>query len=101
MTHIFETASDKHVRGTYIYVNSTSDGYAYADEACTVNINAVDLTNMFNMGTAIVVDGGKFYRGISLAIDSGVATLTYVKTNGSTATTADLATVISKEAEAN
>lgn len=95
MNHIFEKANDVHVRSTLVYVKS-ADEYAYADAAKTVKISAVDLKDIFEKGM-IIVDGTKEYSPVSFSLDATVGTVTYVKTNGTTQTTADLATLVSVE----
>lgn len=91
MKNIYETASDLHVRGSYIYVNTEADGYAYSDSEFKNKIDAATLANTFNMGTAIIVDGGVSYRANSLKVAGKVATLSYVKvTSGSTVSVASI-----------
>lgn len=90
MKHIFETASDLHIRSSLIYA---SDGAAYVDADCTVEATAEEVKNAFNMGVAVVVDNGVFYKAVSLTISDGSATLAYIKPNSATATSADIATV--------
>ena len=98
MDHIFDHANDQHIRGTYVYAKA-SDAYAYANAGKTVKINASTLHDLFLRG-AIVVDVDVEYMPVSFGLDDGVGTLTYVKTNATTATTAVLATVSSSEYDA-
>lgn len=95
---IYEDESDLHVRGVKIYAKSTADGYAYSDSACTKKMKADELVNLFNTNVVNIVDGGVTYKAIKLAVasETGVATLTYVKADTSTATTAVLATLRSE-----
>lgn len=79
---IFEAA-------TKIYVKS---GNGYVDSDCKVAVTADQMQDIFNRGM-IIVDGSVQYLPVSLSVASNKATVTYVKTNSSTATTADLATV--------
>jgi hypothetical protein len=95
MTQIYQDYKDLHVIGTLVYVK-TNDTYAYADSGKTVKIDATTLKELFEKG-AIVVDGTTEYKPVSLATSEGVATLTYVKTDGTTPTTAVLATLKSSE----
>ncbi len=95
MNNIYETASDLHVRGSIVYVQS-SDKVAYYDKGFTKPVNAKDLTNMFNMGTAIIVDTEVSYRAVSLSVSGGVATLSYVKAGSPNV---EIATAKSKETE--
>lgn len=98
MTKIFENACDKHVRGTYIY-KKTSDTKAYADAAFTVQLTTSELTDIFLKGAVIDV-AGVLYKPTGLKIATGIATITYVTADTSTATTAVLATLTSKADEA-
>jgi hypothetical protein len=91
----FQKYEDQHVIATYVYAK-TNDAYAYADSAKTVKIAEADLKKVFENG-AIVVDGTTEYKPVSYAVADGVGTLTYVKTDATTATTAVLATLVSKE----
>jgi hypothetical protein len=93
MDKIYNKSVDVHVSARLMY-KKTGDAYAYADSAKTVKINAATLTDMFEKG-AIIVDDAVEYAPISLGVVEGVATITYVKTDGTTATTAVLATLIS------
>lgn len=95
MKKIFEDAKDVHVRATMVYVK-TGDAYAYADTGKTVKIDCVTLKDMYYKGM-IVVDGAIEYKPVSFKTASGVGTITYVKTDGTTATTAVLATLASSE----
>lgn len=95
MSHIYEQAKDVHVRATYVYAKA-GDAYAYSDSDNTVKIKAAELKEIFDKG-AIVVAGAVEYKPVSLGVDAGVATMTYVKTDADTATTAVLATLVSEE----
>ena len=95
MKKIFEDAKDVHVRATMVYVKA-NDAYAYADAAKTVKIPHAVLKDMYYKGM-VIVDGAVEYKPVSYKTASGVGTLTYVKTDGTTATTAVLATLASSE----
>lgn len=92
---VYEQAKDVHVRATYVYVKA-ADAHAYADSATTVKIACAALKNLFEKGV-IVVDGTTEYKPVSFKVDAGVGTLTYVKTDAGTPTTAVLATLASEE----
>ena len=92
---VYEKSTDLHVRGTYIYVK-TGEVYAYADSAKSVKIDATTLQDLFLKG-AIIVDGTVSYKPVSFGITSTVGIMTYVKTNSTTATVADLAVIKSSE----
>ena len=96
MKHIYEKQyDDQFVRKTFIYAKN-ADAYAYADSATTVKIDAATLEDLFQMG-AIVVAGGVQYEPTSFELKTGVGTITYVKADGTTPTTAVLATLKSSE----
>jgi hypothetical protein len=95
MVNVYEKSRDLHIRKTYIYVKN-GDTYAYSDVACTEKIKEADLKYLFLMG-AVVVDAGVLYSPVSYRVATGVGTLTYAKTDGTTATTAVLSTVVSEE----
>ena len=81
---------------TLTSMQKSADVYAYADNAKTVKIEAAALKNLFLKG-AIIVDGTIEYAPIGFGISEGVGTITYVKADATTATTAVLATLKSKE----
>jgi hypothetical protein len=95
MNKVYEKSVDLHVRNTYVYVK-TGDAYAYADSANTVKIDSATLKDLFEKGL-IVVAGAIEYKPVSYTVVDSVGTLTYVKTDGTTPTTAVLATLKSKE----
>lgn len=95
MDKIYEHSNDLHVRAVKVYVK-TGDAYAYADSAKTVKVSAPILKDAFEKGVVIVA-GATEYLPVSFAVAEGVGTLTYVKTDGTTATTAVLATLVSSE----
>lgn len=93
MNKIYESYDDVHVRGTFIY-KKDADDHAYADSDKTIQLDAATLKNLFEKG-AVVVDGGVEYKPFSFGIVANVGTITYIKTDGTTPTTAVLETVIS------
>lgn len=94
MNKIYEKYDDCHVIGTRVYVKA-NDNYAYADSTLKEKIDAETLKDLFVKGL-IIVDGGNLYKAVSCKTASNVTTITYVKTNATTVTTADLATLRSK-----
>lgn len=89
MDRIFHHDDTMYEAATKIYVKT---GNGYIDSACTVAVTADQMQDIFNRGM-IIVDGSVQYLPVSLSVASNKVTVTYVKTNSSTATTADLATV--------
>lgn len=95
MNQVNKDYADKYVATTYIYAKN-GDAYAYSDAAKTVKISAADLKNLFLKGTTIV-DGTTEYTPTSCVVATGVATITYVKADGGTPTTAVLTLLKSSE----
>jgi hypothetical protein len=95
MDKIYEHADDLHVRAIKIYAKA-ADVYAYSDAAKTLKIDAATLQDLFIKG-CVVDAAGILYRPVSFKVASTVGTLTYVTTDGTTATTAVLATLVSSE----
>ena len=95
MAKIYDQAKDVHVAATIVYIKN-GDAYAYADSANTEKISAALLKDMFEKGV-VVVAGAIEYKPVSFGIAAGVGTLTYVKTDGVTPTTAVLGTIMSSE----
>lgn len=89
MDRIFHHDDTMYEAATKIYVKS---GNGYVDSDYKVAVTADQMQDIFNRGM-IIVDGSIQYLPVSLSVASNKATVTYVKTNSSTATTADLATV--------
>lgn len=93
MDRVFHHDDSMYVVGTKVYTKA--DGIAYSDSECKNPINAETLEQLFLEGMIVVADGVS-YKPISCKVASKVATVTYVITDGSVATTAKLATVKSK-----
>ena len=89
MDRIFHHDDTMYEAGTKVYVKS--DGYAYLEESFKTKVPADVLEDLFVRGL-IIVDGGVMYKPISFKVASKVGIVTYVKTNSSTTTQADLAT---------
>lgn len=93
MDRVFHHDDTMYEAATKVYVSPTSsDIYAYADSACTVKLTAEVLEELFVRGM-VIVDGGGLYAPVSCITASKVATVTYVKADKSTATTAVLSTI--------
>lgn len=99
MSKVYERYEDLHVRKTYIYVKA-DDVYAYEYSDKKVKISADDLRNLFLKGV-VILDGTTEYLPTSYVISSKVGTMTYVKADTTTASTAVLTTLKSKEYTAN
>ena len=96
MNRIFDDAKDVHVRATYTY-NKGSDTKLYVDPDCETQIMTSELTDLFNKGMIVVIDDVQ-YKPVSFTVDAGVASVTIVKADSGTATTAVL-TVLSAAAD--
>ena len=94
MDKIYQDAKDKYVTASLIYAKN-GDTKAYSDSACTKTIDVITLKNIFEQGCIVIDASGIEYRPISYHETAGVGTITYVKTDGSTATTAVLAILVS------
>lgn len=89
--HVYDDLKDVHVRATYVYNNGT-DAYAYADSAYKHKFTASELQEVFVKG-ALVLVGKVLYKPVSMSVTSGIAKVTFVKTDSTTATTAVLGTL--------
>lgn len=89
MNRIFDDAKDVHVRATYTY-NEGSDTKLYVDPDCEMQITTSELTDLFNKGMIVIIDDVQ-YKPVSFTVDTGVASVTIVKADDSTPTTAVLA----------
>jgi hypothetical protein len=96
MEKIFEHSKDLHVVGRVIYAKA-SDAYAYSDSGKTKKIDAETLQDLFEKGCFIKDASGNTYKPVALNVDDGVAIVTYVIADATTATTAVLATLASSE----
>lgn len=85
-------SDDRNVAIRKVYAKA-SDPYGYVDSACKTKIGTEELHNAFLKGMMIVAADGTEYLPVSCKMMADVVTVTYVKPNGSTATSADLATI--------
>ena len=91
MEKIYINANDRNVAARRVYVKA--DGIGYAEEDFKTKITADELRDAFIKGLVIVDTAGVEYLPVSCKVASNVATVTYVTTDSTTATTAKLATV--------
>lgn len=84
-------ADDVNVAVRKVY-GKANDAYAYYDSACKNKVTCAELQDAYVKGLMIDV-AGTLYKPISCAVAGNVATVTYVTTDTSAATTAKLATV--------
>ena len=91
MSKIFQDAKDVHVVATIIY-NKASDAKAYKDAACTVQFKTSELKEAFVKGALIqLANDGGYATPVKYAESSSVGSVYYIKPNGTTATSADIA----------
>lgn len=96
MDKILFDHQDVNVAGTYVYAD---DGVAYKDAECEDAFDTKSLKNVFLKGAVIVVSDA-MYKPIGFTLNADeVGVLTYVTADGTTPTTAVLATVTAVEAE--
>jgi hypothetical protein len=90
MKRIFHHDDTMYEAATKVFTKT--DGYAYFEEEYKTKVPADVLEDLFVRGL-IVVDSGVMYKPVSFKVANKVATVTYVTTDTTTATTAKLATV--------
>jgi hypothetical protein len=95
MNKIYMNSDDVNVAVRKVYTKA-ADTYAYADESCKTKISADELRDAFIKGMVIIDEAGVNYLPVSCKVAGKVATITYVTTDSTTATTAKLATVKSE-----
>lgn len=92
-TKIYEHANEQHVRAIVIYAVG-SDGKAYKDAAGSEQFKNSELKNAFIKGCVISISG-VLYTALNYYEKSKAGTVTYVKADTTTATTAVLGTLVS------
>ena len=93
MDKIRETANEQHVKAFKIYKKENEE-YAYADSDCTVKVTTSVLKNAFEKGLILIVlDTGALAKPTGYSESSSVGSITYIVPNGTTATSADIATL--------
>ena len=93
MDKIFDQAKDKNVAAIVIY-GKGSDGKAYADANGTTQLKTSELKDAF-LKRAIIQIGNEYFIPVTFSITSNVGTVKYAKPNSSTATSADLGSLVS------
>ena len=92
MTKIYEDANEQHVRAFVIY-KKANQTKAYADSDCTIQLTTSELKNIFIKGALIKLDSGDLVKPIKYAESSSVGSVYYIVPNGTTATSADIASL--------
>lgn len=92
MTKIYEDANDQHVRAVVIYKKSAQT-YAYVDAEFTTKFTTSALKDAFVKGAVIQLEDGALVKPIKYDETSSVGSVYYIKPNGTTATSADIASL--------
>ena len=93
MEKIFDQAKDKNVSAVVIYGKGT-DGKAYADAEGTTQLKTSELKDAF-LKRAVIQIGTDYFIPVSFSVTSNIGTVKYAKPNSSTATSADLGSLVS------
>ena len=93
MDKIYQDAKDKNVASVIIYKKSAQTK-AYADEACTVQLTTAELKDAFIKGAVIKLEDGAFVKPIKYDETASIGSVYYIKPNGTTATSADIASLV-------
>ena len=93
MDKIYQDANEKNVAAVIIYKKSAQTK-AYADADCTVQLTTAELKNAFIKGAVIKLEDGAFVKPIKYDESSSIGSVYYIKPNGRTATSADIASLV-------
>lgn len=92
MSKIYGDAKDKYV-AAYIIYKKANESKAYVDAGCTTQFTTSDLKDAFIKGAIIILDDDAIVKPIKYAESSSVGSVYYIKPNGTTATSADIASL--------
>lgn len=97
LNRTYDHSEDTHVRRYHVYIKANST-YAFSDEACTTKIDADTLMNAFIKGMLIVdtATDDTYLIPVGAKLASKKTTITYLKPNATTATSADFGTITSE-----
>ena len=93
MVKVYDDAKDKNVAAMIIY-GKGSDGKAYADANGTTQLKTSELKDAF-LKRAIIQIGTEYFIPVTFSVASGIGTVKYAKPNSTTATSADLGSLVS------
>ena len=93
MEKIFDQAKDKNVAAIVIYGKGT-DGKAYVDAEGTTQLKTSELKDAF-LKRAVIQIGTDYFIPVSFSVTSNIGTAKYAKPNSTTATSADLGSLVS------
>ena len=89
---IYEDANDQHVRAFMVY-KKTSETKAYVDAAFTTQYTTSQLKDAFIKGALVKLEDGALVKPVKYSETSSVGSIFYIKPNGTTATSADIASL--------
>ncbi len=89
---IYEDANEQHVRAFMVY-KKANQTKAYKDAAYTEQYTTSELKNVFIKGALIALDDGALVKPIKYAESSSIGSIYYIVPNGTTATSADIASL--------
>ena len=92
MDRIPMRAEDKNYAAFIIY-KKTSETKAYKDAAFTTQLTTSELKNAYLKGAVILLDTGAYATPQGYSETSSVGSVTYIVPNGTTATSADIASL--------
>lgn len=93
MGKIYEDANEQHVKAFYVYKKS-GQTKAYTDSACTEQYLTSNLKNIFEKGLALIVlEDGSLVKPFKYSESSSVGSISYIVPNGTTQTSADIASL--------
>ena len=95
MSKIYNDAKDKNVAAVLVY-KKTNQTKAYKDADLTEQYTTSELQDAFIKGAIIVLEDESMVKPIKFEISSSIGTISYIKPNGTTATSADIAGLVSK-----
>lgn len=93
MERIFDQAKDKNVAAIVIH-GKGADGKAYVDADGTIQFKTSELKDAF-LKRAVIQIGTEYFIPVSFSVSSNIGTVKYAKANSSTATSADLGSLVS------
>jgi hypothetical protein len=94
MSKIFQDAKDKNVAAVLVY-KKTNQTKAYKDAELTVQYTTSELQDAFVKGAIIVLEDESMVKPIKFDVSSSIGSIYYIKPNGTTATSADIASLVS------
>ncbi len=90
MDKFYDRYEDKNVAAVVVYAN---DSKAYADSAHETQLKTSELKNLFIKGMVIDLGSGAYAMPIKYSESSKVGSVAYIVPNGTTATSADIASI--------